>query len=112
MRAGGARWRARTTCYYNHLRAHKIAQQHEWLAVYWRRPQPQVPAGYDCACDLYEHDGYVARPFHGPDGFCAGDSEDFQEPCLTAGCNLPLIESFECEPAVEGKPWQPRHYQP
>jgi len=117
MRSG--RWRERTTCDYQYLNAYEVAQQHKDLAKYWRKPQPRFDTPWNATAfwaymtsqcvgsdagwcedqvDGGEYTGSIGRRFLGPGGFCESGSEDWTERCLTEGCALDLIHSFECRP--------------
>jgi hypothetical protein len=51
-----------------------------------------------------EYRGSAGRRFKGPDSFCESNLTDWAERCLTAGCALRHIYSFDCRPAHQPKP--------
>lgn len=96
MKAKGAgSWRPRTTCVITDLSPFEVADQHARFADYWRRPQPLNASVWNPSPFGKPVGG---RPFKGPGSFCEDESqsEDFTEDCLTAGCGLPYIFSYDC----------------
>ena len=124
MRSG--RWREQTVCDYQPLNAYEVADMQQWLAKYWRRPQPRwdnpwnatafwaymsgwcvrTDAGWceEQEAGSWEFKGVWGRPFKGPDSFCESELDDWAERCMTDGCALRLVYSYECRPSREPKP--------
>ena len=47
MRGYGTPWRPKTTCDHQPLDSYEVAAQHEWLAKYWRMPQPRKDTNWN-----------------------------------------------------------------
>ena len=93
-------WRQPTRCDLTPPPPSKVAEQHHLLADYWRKPQPPYERLGGMGIGFGPLDIprlFLETDVKGEQGLCdAPIAEDFREPCLSSGCELPLVSSFLC----------------